>query len=167
MRIDVASIDLTPDMLKQRYVCFIYANIEYGSVGDAYYVDYAVERVTIRDRSGIPHTFWRITPIVTFTPLQVTRIIPGTLSDIEVRVGTVEYMNLYMQYSRLLGATGPSYKWFKYRLDGYVRETLDTTSKLERETSLAGAEIGIVQSLLKKLILTIVPGGEAMKKFKA
>ena len=146
---------ITPYSFMEGDVGFITADVVLRSDGDGVFIDYYVDKTTVYDSQGNPHAFWRIEPLIVFLPLQDVAIDWSTLQRSPlIKIGSQAYSSYMAKYYKLMGATRPGFKWKSYSI---TRDTLlDTTNPVNVETSIAGAVIGLEQSMLGLALTTLI-----------
>ncbi|NOZ88696.1 MAG: hypothetical protein GXO15_02080 [Crenarchaeota archaeon] len=159
------TVGISPLDFKIGKTAFITADVAITSDGDAVFIDYYIDRVTLYDKLGRPHQYWMIVPVAVFTPLQRVEIDWNSLASVKVRHGSTAYRVFMDKYFRLVGATRANYTWkhvYIYGGGDVQRDvTLDTTYRRGVETSYAGAVVGLSQALLNALVSSVAGGGAA------
>lgn len=165
--IGLGGASMTPINAARHQISYITADIERTWHGDGVYIDYYVEPAYIYNYyDGELHMFWRVVPIIAFTPLYDDVILQNTLHGATVGPWDSKYNELYTKYSDEISDVDitPVKIYDKVITSSSVaNETIDLVGMHSANAgALAGLATGIAQQALKKLIVSVA--SQAAKK---
>lgn len=159
LNVDTAPASITPIEAKQGAVTYITASILRKWLGDAVHVDYRISEVLIHSsRDGRWYHFWRIEPVLAFTPLHDDQLLSLDAIELTPEDGSI-YTNYLNKFQEMLGYTALTAKTIYDKQVSWLDnapEVIDTTvSSSYGSDELTGAVYGVASDALMSIVASI------------
>ncbi|BEP18426.1 hypothetical protein PYJP_17780 [Pyrofollis japonicus] len=157
--VDPGSATLSPEDASNGFVSYVEADITRTWKGDGAVVDYYMEKVYIYSyNDGTYYSFWRITPIITFTPLYDDAF--TSVRSTSTFPQDYKYNDFYNKYSELTSTISITPVKIYDKVVTYYDSSSELIDKVASSSFNSDAMAGLVTGvapIIKKVITTIAP----------